>query len=233
MNLLFLVEGASTEYQVYSKWISHLFPHLKFVARPEDMKTDSYRIIVGHGYPNILDYLEDCLQDIKINNNVDHFFICIDSEEDTYQVRFDEIEERLSSLKSQIGITQGQLTNFHIVVQNCCMETWFLGNAEISTQSNKKNSSAKFSDFQNYYDILVDDPEAMIGLPPNYYYPTKARFHKTYLNEYLRGFGLRYIQSNPKMIEEKEYLDALIKRCKTTNHLSSFKYLLDIWEDLM
>ena len=234
MNLLFLVEGGTTEYQVYSKWISHLFPHLKLVARPEDMITDSYQIIAGHGYPNILrNTLEGCLQDVKRYNNVDHFFICIDSEEDTYQVRFDEIEERLSSLKNKVDMRQEQSTNFHVVVQNCCIETWFLGNAEIPTQSNKKNSSTKFLDFQSHYDILVDDPELMIGLPPKSSYRTKASFHKAYLNEYLRGFGLRYIQSNPKMVEEKEYLDALIKRCKMTNHLSSFKYLLEIWQELV
>jgi len=233
VNLLFLVEGASTEYKIYSAWISHLFPHLSFVAKPEDMISDSYRIIAGNGYPSILNFLESCLQDIKNYNNVDHFFICLDSEENTYQDRFNEINDRVERLKNQVGINQNQQTKLHIIVQNCCIETWFLGNAEIPTKYKPKNCSQKLPSFQAYHNILVADPELMIAHPPSHYYRTKARFHEDYLKEYMREFGLSYSKKNPRVTLGKEYFDALIKRCKTTNHLSSFKYLLDIWEDLM
>ncbi len=232
MNLLFLVEGASTEYKIYHSWISHLFPYLSFVAKPEDMITDSYRIIAGNGYPNILNFLESCLQDIKNYNNVDYFFICLDSEENTYQYRFDEINNKLQELKSQVGISQNQATKFHVIVQNCCIETWFLGNAEIPNKYDAKNNSRKLPDFQAHHDILVDDPELMIDHPPSHPYRTKAKFHEDYLKEYLKEFGLSYSKRNPRVASEKEYLDALIKRCLTTNHLSSLKYLLDIWEEI-
>jgi hypothetical protein len=39
VNLLFLVEGAITEDRTYRAWISHLFPHLNFVAKPEESPT--------------------------------------------------------------------------------------------------------------------------------------------------------------------------------------------------
>ncbi len=52
------------------------------------------------------------------------------------------------------------------------------------------------------------------------------------LKEYLEEFGLRYIQSSATIITEKEYLEALIERCKSTNHLSSLKYLLDILDKM-
>jgi hypothetical protein len=240
VNLLFLVEGAITEDRTYRAWISHLFPHLNFAAKPEDAITNSYRIIRGNGYPSIfsaskiygsISPLEACLNDINNYNNIDHFFICLDVEEDTYQTRFDEIKDRLESLKIRVGIEPSQLTKFHIIIQNCCVETWFLGNAEISNKNAPKKRK-KFSDFQTHYNILLNDPELMIDHPPNHYHRTKAKFHKAYLKEYLEEFGLRYIQSNPTLITEKEYLEALIERCKLTNHLSSLKYLLNIWEEM-
>ena len=232
MNLLFLVEGATTEYQIYRAWLSHLFPDLKFVARAEDSTNNSCRIIIGGGYPSIFSRIESCLTDIKNFGNIDYFFICLDSEEEAYQDRYDEVNDKLEMLKAQVGIQQSQSTHFHIIVHNCCMETWFLGNAEIPIKSSCENRSTKFSAFQSHYNILVDDPEIMTDHPPNHYYRTKAKFHKAYLNEYLRGFGLPYIQSNPKIIEEKEYLDALIKRCESTSHLSSFHRLLDTWKNM-
>lgn len=80
MNLLFLVEGEKTEPKIYKAWLRHLFPHLTFVDKPEDMKTNSCRIIPGYGYPNMISSpklyggisrLEACLLDIKNYSNVD------------------------------------------------------------------------------------------------------------------------------------------------------------------
>ncbi len=70
----------------------------------------------------------------------------------------------------------------------------------------------------------------MIDCPLNYPYSTKAQFHESYLKAYLQKFGLFYSKKRPKAIGEKNYLDALTKRCTATNHLSSLKYLLDIWD---
>lgn len=233
MNLLFLVEGGITEYQIYRAWLLHLFPNLNFITKPEDSTNSSCRIIIGGGYPNILSRIESCLTDVKDFGDIDYFFICLDSEEETYQERYDEVNDKLEILKAKVGIDHGQMTKFHIIIQNCCMETWFLGNAEIPIKSNSENCSKKFLAFQDHYNVLVDDPEIMTDHPPSHYYPTRAKFHKAYLNEYLRGFGLAYIQRNPRVIEEKEYLDALIKRCESTSHLTSFQRLLDIWKEML
>ena len=235
MNLLFLVEGAKTEPKVYKAWLSHLFPEISFVERPEDMTTNSCRIIAGNGYPNMVSApkiyggrsrLEECLLDIKNYNNIDHFFICVDSEDDPYQTRFDEIHAKLEDFKIRLGIAQTQDTEFHIIIQNCCFETWALGNADIPSQYSAKGNSDFFSIFQPYYDVLTKDPELM-SCPPEYI--TKARFHEKYLKQYLQEFGLSYKKERPKTIEDKAYLDSLIKRCTSTSHLSSLKYLLGIW----
>jgi len=42
-----------------------------------------------------------------------------------------------------------------------------------------------------------------------------------------------YTKNNPSIVfKEVHYLNALKERCETTTHLSSLKYLLDIWHDL-
>lgn len=140
MNLLLLVEGERIEPVVYREWLSHLFPYLNFVSRPEDLVGNSCRIIPGNGYPNMVSTpksyagfsrLEACLRDIKNYNNVDYFLICVDSEEETYQSRFNEISLKLDRLKLQLNIDTSQSTQFFIIIQTCCIETWALGNAQI------------------------------------------------------------------------------------------------------
>lgn len=241
MNFLFLVEGEKTEPKVYKAWLSHLFPHLKFVIKPEDMTSNSCRIIPGHGYPNMVSSpklyggpsrLEACLLDIKNYNNVDYFFICVDSEEETYQARFEEIDSKLESLKVKHGMQEDQATRFYIIIQHCCIETWALGNAEIPDEYALQGDSTSFSIFQTHYDVLVDDPELMCDCPDGYSYSRRAKFHESYLREYLKKFGLFYNKRRPKFIAEKKYLDALIRRCTSTNHLSSLRYLLKIWEQI-
>jgi hypothetical protein len=105
-----------------------------------------------------------------------------------------------------------------------------LGNAEIPNEYSSIGSSTVLSDFQAYYDILVNDPEEMSSCPPGYIFRTKAKFHERYLKEYLQQFGLSYSKKDPKVVEGKKYLDALKKRCELMNHLSSLKLLLDIWD---
>jgi hypothetical protein len=237
VNLLFLVEGGKTEPKVYKAWLQHLFPSLTFVVRPEDMTMNTYRIIAGNGYPSMVDRqnnnsevsrLEACLIDIEKFGNVNHFFICIDSEEHSYTARFHELKSKLDDLKSGYNIDSSK-TEIHIIIQHCCFETWALGNAEIPNEYSSIGSSPVLSEFQAYYDILVNDPEEMSSFPPGHIFRTKAKFHERYLKEYLKEFGLSYSKKDPKVVADKKYLDALKKRCESMNHLSSLKLLLDIW----
>ncbi|MBO1053142.1 MAG: hypothetical protein HEQ25_14450 [Dolichospermum sp. DET73] len=125
MNLLFLVEGGKTEPKVYKAWLQHLFPSLTFVVRPEDMTMNTCRIIAGNGYPSMVDRqnnnsevsrLEACLIDIEKFGNVNHFFICIDSEEHSYTARFHELKSKLDALKSGYNIDSSK-TEIHIIIQ--------------------------------------------------------------------------------------------------------------------
>lgn len=246
MNFLFLVEGEKTEPKVYKAWLSHLFPNIEFVRKPEDMTSHSCRIIPGHGYPNMVSTpksgvghsrLEACLLDILNFKNVDYFFICVDSEEESYHDRYQEISSRLETLKTKVCLDNCQSTKFYIIVQDCCIETWALGNSEIANENQSKGISSDFQLFQAHYNILANDPERMQNyLSQDAYFTksfsTKARFHGAYLKEYLSEFGLTYSKKNPSVIADKEYLNALTKRCNSTNHLSSLKNLLELWEEI-
>jgi hypothetical protein len=239
VNLLFLVEGEKTEPKVYKKWLAHLFPDLIFVNRAEDMMGNTCRIVEGRGYPNMVSKpknssapsrLEACLMDIKNFNNVDHFFICVDSENDSYSERFNEVQAKLEILKLDHQIDDSK-TKIHLIIQNCCFETWALGNDEISQKYARIKTSTTWSDFQNHYDILLNDPENLSSFPPGYPFRNKARLHKRYLVEYLAEFGLSYRKENPIIVAEKHYLKSLQKRCKNTEHLPSLRLLFDIWEN--
>jgi hypothetical protein len=239
VNLLFLVEGEKTEPKVYKGWLKHLFPDLIFVTLPEEMTSNTCCIIAGHGYPNMVSKpknssapsrLEACLMDIKNFNNVDHFFICVDSENDSYSERFNEVRSKLEILKLDHKIDDSK-TEIHLIIQNCCFETWALGNAEISQKYARIKTSTTWSDFQNHYDILLNDPENLSNFPAGYPFRNKARLHKRYLVEYLAEFGLSYRKENPIIVAEKHYLESLQKRCKNTEHLPSLRLLFDIWEN--
>lgn len=241
MNLLFLVEGGKTEPQVYKSWLSHLFPNLNFIEKPEDVVGDSCRIIAGNGYPNMVSTpkisgsvsrLEACLLDIQNYQNIDYFFICIDSEEESYESRLNEVSSKIESFMDKLSIEKKQKNNFFIIVQHCCFETWALGNKEIPLEYTRKEIATKLPKFQTYYDIFSQDPESMLCCPPNETYTTKAKFHEKYLKEYFKQFGLRYKKKNPGIVISKEYLEALARRCSSTDHLSSLKHLLDILEKI-
>lgn len=234
MNLLFLVEGRKTEPRIYQQWIEFTFPQLKLVKEIQKITTHCYCIVSGKGYPSIFtpskymksrSPLELCLIELNKPSEIDHFFICIDSEEDDYQTRFQEVEIILEETKTQVDISSSLNTQIHIIVQHCCIETWFLGHIKMLRKNPHSETLLKF---KRFYEVSLNDPELMDCCPSGYLYSTKAHFHEAYLKEMLRERGLKYSKIHPGVTAEKHYLDALRQRCKTTGHLPSLKRLLDI-----
>ncbi len=229
MNLFFLVEGERTEPKIYKKWVGYTFPQLTFVNNIQNVTTDCYCIFSSGGYPKIFtdepSPLEICLTDVTNHGSIDHFFICLDSEEDDYQIRFNEVKTELETLK-KVGIDPAIQTRIHIIVQHCCIETWFLGNTKMLR---KNPQSKKLSEFKKFYDVSVNDPELM-DCPDGYL--TKTSFHLDYLKEMLRekNPNLTYTKKYPGPTTEKAYLEALRQRCEKTEHLLTLKRLFDIWD---
>jgi len=251
MNLMFLVEGGKTESELYPKWLKYTFPQLRFVIKPEDITKNCCRMVSSGGYPPPGGLIKDLIEDIKKFGNIDHFFICFDSEKYTYQERFDEVKTKLDQAKIDVGIDNSIKTKFHIIIQHCCIETWALGNAQLPTEYTRIHNSLKLQDFKNFYNVLIDDPELMSCCPskeekliycckrsitkqisPKYYFRTRAKFHESYLKEYLKEYDIRYVKNDPKCIAEKAYFNALKERCMNTAHLASLKVFLEILENI-
>jgi len=215
VNLYLLVEGRRTEKKVYRTWIEHVFPHLRQVQRIEDIKSHHFLILAGYGYPSYLQRIPTALADIEAHGHIDHFLICVDAEEDTVEAKKNEIQEII-----RLG---PYFHSCHVIVHNCCMETWFLGNTKMRR---RYPHSTRLRELIGFYDVSRQDPEQM-GTPPKY--EIRAQFHEEYLKEMFREQGLIYNKSRPAVVTESHYLKALVDRNTRTNHLQTFGHLIRLW----
>jgi hypothetical protein len=218
VNLYFFLEGRRTEPKVYRAWVKHVFPQLTEVGIISDVQQDNYLLKSGFGYPQLLNRVDEILADITGHGGIDHFFICLDAEEVLPEDRAREIEKLVSRRLSN--------TIHHIIIHNCCIETWFLGNSRVM----KRNpQSERLRRFKEFYDVSVNCPELM-GRPAGY--RVKAHFHLDYLREMMIEKGLSYNKENPGEVQKRTYLAALAKRYDKTGHLESFGRLVAVWRTL-
>jgi hypothetical protein len=215
MNVYFLVEGRRTEMKVYPQWLSHCVPELKRVQHFNEVTKNNYFIFSGNGYPSLLDvHLPNCIGDINDNGNYDYFVICLDADEQNIEDCQKEIIAFIT--KNDIRLTKN--TKLEIIVQNRCLETWFLGNPKIF----KKNPSRDFlKHCTTFYDVKKEDPELMGKL--SQFEGSISQFHASYLQELLAERNITYTKKNPQAVIEKYYLDELILRSQKTKHLASFQ----------
>lgn len=227
MNLFFLVEGRRTEAKVYDAWIKHVFPHLRPVKHIADFSANCYHIFSGNGYPHYRRRLEQAFWEIGDYPVVDHFFLCLDSDEDEYMARVAEVQRVIDELATKTSIYQKHhRLEVHVVVQHCCIETWFLGHRKMMR---KEGLSPEFAKMKQFYDVRENDPECM-GKPEDYV--TRASYHEAYLKAMLRERGMTYSKEQPGAVCTSEYLGGLRDRCRTTGHLNSLLQLFVIWERL-
>jgi hypothetical protein len=226
MNLCLLVEGRHTERRVYESWIGHTFPGLHLVRRLSELTQDSYLILSGYGNPAYLVRIPALLAEIA-NYPVDHFFVCVDAEEEPYTAVFAPVRQAVDEAERASGIHQRRPRfRSHVIIQNCCIETWFLGHDRMLRRN---PTSPKLAELKRFYDVSSDDPEDM-GKPSGY--TTRAQFHLEYLREMLHEQGKVYSKLNPGVVLEANYLDALRRRCASTGHLPSLQVLLSTWSSL-
>ncbi|TAH17457.1 MAG: hypothetical protein EAZ08_13610 [Cytophagales bacterium] len=128
MNIYFLVEGRGTEIKVYPKWLSHLVPELQRVQWHYQVVKNNYFIFSGNGFPSLLDnHLRNCIIDINNVGNYDYFVICLDGDDEGIDIR----KQKVLDFMAEEKITLNSDTKFEIIVQNKCIETWFLANPKI------------------------------------------------------------------------------------------------------
>jgi len=214
VNLYVLVEDSGSGKRVYKAWFKLLFPFHSEVDSVGEVTHNNYYLISGHGYPSYLDRIPKALSDIRDHGNIQHFIVCIDAEDSPRTEKLREIQE--------IAAACPQIASLHIVVHDCCLETWFLGHSEMMRRN---PHSVRLCEYKRHYDVSRRDPELMNCIESS---DVKAQFHYRYLKEMLSEQQLIYTKYSPGPVSQKPYFDALIQRYKTTNHIATFGEFIDI-----
>ncbi len=218
MNLYFLLEGEKTEVLLYPKWIQYILPNYKQVDFFQDAIKDNFYIFSGGGIPSIYNHTINAIKDINASDTYNKLIVCLDAEELTVQERITEIKGFIE--KENVTLNSNCTIDF--VIQNVCIETWFLGNKRIVK---KIPEGLLLKEFINHFDVRIDDPEQMKKIEGH---RNKAAFHYSYFREILKEKNLHYSKSRPNIVLEKTFFDQLEKRVNETNHLKSFKQLLTL-----
>jgi hypothetical protein len=219
MNVYFLVEGKRTERKVYPAWLGHLLPELRRVERLRDAVENNYYLISAEGYPSILqEHLPNALNDV---NNVDrytHLVVCLDAEELAVAERRREVFDCVTRFRG--GLARAELS---VIVQNRCIETWFLGNRKVVSRTPQSEVLRRYLAF---FDIRKEDPEQM-GVFKGFV--SHASFHGKFLEEVFAERGIRYSKTRPGHVMDAAYLDELLYRVRgQPRDLPTFQQFLEL-----
>jgi hypothetical protein len=215
MNLYFIVEG-DTERKVYPSWLNYLLPELQQVKNPSLAQNNNYYLISGGGYPALYQEVEAAVENINISQKYNYLIICMDTEENSVEYMQQEVKEFFLDKQLFLGNTKLQL-----VIQNRCMETWFLGNSKIYS---RQPQSQQLLDYTRYYNVEKECPELM----GKYEYAVHAHFHEAYLKELFVAKNMQYSKTKPRDVQEEYYLRELQNRAeKQANHLPTFQNFIE------
>ena len=218
MNAYIIVEGSETEMIVYPQWLNILVPHLTRIDDARLVSINNYYLLSSHGIPSINGHVSNAVEDINYINKhnlhkYDYLLVCLDTEDEDYNYILGRINDKLK--------TDNRTPNdFQIVVfeQKVCMETWFLGNNKVF-KNNPQDQ--ELLNYINFYNVSKEDPELMDNGDKEWC-DNKAHFHLRYLKAMFRERKMRYKKNQPNEVCKKSYLEELVTRYRTTNHLPSF-----------
>ena len=118
------------------------------------------------------------------------------------------------------GLSLGS-TKLQVIVQDRCIETWFLGNKRIVSRNPQ---SERLREYLRFYDVRLNDPEAM-GCHPDF--QLHSPFHGAYVGEVFREKRLSNGKVNPGHVLDREFLDELVARTDAIpTDLTSFRAML-------
>lgn len=227
MNVYFLVEGKSTEKKVYPKLVDFIFEgQLNQVKQVQEAQNNNFFLFTANGYPRIFtEVLKNAIIDINTYENYQHLLLCIDADENSIEDRQEELREYLQQFEEE-GVVLNSNCQLHLIVQNRCIETWFLGNRKVY-KSNPDNP--QLIEYQSFYNVKENDPELM-GCPT--LFDLHAPFHLEYLKAMLAERNIRYSKNFPRDVAEKHYIKELINRAEETKAIASFHHFYQICQQI-
>lgn len=229
MNLYFLVEGKETEPKVYRSWLRHLLPEIQEVQGFQEVSGNNYLLIgARHKSPSFMNRLKASILEVNTNNNYDYLIICIDAEDRTVDETIIEIEEALNHLIDE-NVKLTSRTRIEFVIQNRCIETWFLGNRRIFSRTPQ---NPELLNYINHFNVFLDDPEEMEKPANNEQFGSHAQFHFEYLRLLFSEKNIVYTKQRPREVEERYYLDQLKRRVAETSHLRSLRNFFELCEKI-
>lgn len=217
MKLYFLVEGISSEMKVYPQWVKLFLPEMPIHQKYSDFKhADSGIFFVsGEGYPSIHTHLRNSIDDINNSDDIDYFFVILDCDESSVEIR----EQEIKSIVLNHPLPQN--TDLTIIIQKRCFETILLAN---STAIPHQPTTDPVIDFMRYYDVHNNNPELMGNYKPEF---THSQFHAKYAIHALREKRVRYSKSNCSDVANPDYFQKIITKINNKNHMQSVKPLID------
>ena len=234
MNFYFVFEG-KTEAIVYKEWFSILVPQLTEVNYFDEVDDNNYYQINGFGYPYCAQMIANAIQEINEIPKYDYLVLVTDADRFTLAEKEDDSLKWIDlKLEDKPFKSLPENCQFKIIVQNVCIETWFLGNRKFFVRHPQQSEILK--QYIKYFDVSKNDPENLasefIQDEKNgkeiFGYKTKALFHESYIREIFKERNLSYSKSRPKEVQKEYYLQQLIARIKVNaNHLHSFQDFLD------
>lgn len=216
MNIYFLVEGQSTEPDVYPAWLSYLVPELIRVDNFDEVDRNNYYLFSSYGIPYIEQDIVNAVMDINSLGKYHYFVVCIDADAATVYQR----ESKIFNLMNEKQIALVNNTSLQIVVQNRCIETWFLGNRKVYTRNPQK--CPRFIEYAQFYNVSQNDPELMGK--SGHFDGSISNFHFSYLKAMFNERGnMAYSKSNSTEVQRSSYLNELTRRVKDEPaHLNTF-----------
>lgn len=210
MNIYVVVEGL-VERRVYREWIPLVNPNLKQVYDIEAVVLDNFYLISGGGYPQYFDVVEAAIEDVNNFAAFDRLVISVDSEEFTFDDKYQEIDAFVSARYCRVDT--------RIVIQHFCIETWGLGNRTIVRRNPQL---PRLITYRALFDVLDRDPELLPEYPDEEL--NRSQFAERYLRAALndRFRNLTYSKSNPQPLLHPAYFGQLESRLNESGHIQSF-----------
>ncbi len=242
MNCYFVFEG-QTEPVLYRSWLNILVPDLQEVDFATQVVENNYVQFSDAGLPKLYEVVCDAILDInQATARFDYLVVVMDADQLSVQRREEKLQEYIAEhldIESSLYRNLPEHCELIIIVQKVCIETWFLANQNFVPNHPEATATPNYSSdllmqYKNYFDVGINDPELMaaeftsVNKSKLFGCYTRAQFHAKYFNEVYRARTRRkYNKNDPTQVTEPHYLQALINRRQTTNHLATFGSFLD------